>query len=317
MTAGQRARVVFMGSPSFAVPTLRALHDAGYDIPLVVTQPDRPAGRGGRTRAPEVKVEAEKLGIAVAQPERLAEESARSRLAAGEADVFVVAAYGKILPQGILEIPRLGCLNVHASLLPRWRGPSPINAAILAGDAETGITIMKLVRQMDAGPVLARAAAPVGASATTATLEPELARMGADLLVDTLARYLLGEVTPVAQDESRATYCRLLTKADGFLRSEMTVDEAWRAVRAYNPWPTASVGYGGQRLNIWAARPLPAGAGVPSPGAMDVIERSPAIAFRGGWLMLEEVQKVGGRRISGQAFLNGERGRLAPAVALA
>lgn len=309
------ARVVFMGSPAFAVPSLRALHEAGHEVVLAVTQPDRPAGRGARTQPPEVKVAAEALDIPVAQPESMRDEAFRERLRSVGADLFVVAAYGKILPQAILDMPAHGCLNVHASLLPRWRGPSPIAAAILAGDSETGVSIMTLVRQMDAGPVIARASIPIAPAATTGSLEPELARLGADLLVETIPGWLGGDITAEPQDESLVTYCSLLTKADGYLRASMTADQAARAVRAFNPWPTASVGYGDGRLNIWAARAVP-GESAP-PGTTAVIGRLPAVAFEGGWLTLDEVQKMGGKRIGGQAFLNGERGRLLPEVGLA
>lgn len=308
------ARVVFMGSPRFAVPSLRALYEAGHEVALVVTQPDRPAGRGGRTHAPAVKLAAESLGIPVAQPDSMRDEGFRERLRSLGADLIVVAAYGRILPQAVLDMPKRGCLNVHASLLPRWRGPSPIAAAILADDPETGVTIMTLVRQMDAGPILARASIPIPPSATTASLEPELAKLGADLLVATIPGWLRGDLAAEPQDESLVTYCKLLTKSDGYLTSSMTAPEASRAVRAFNPWPTASVGYGDGRLNIWEAHVVAADPA--PPGTTAVIDRLPAVAFHFGWIALDEVQKMGGKRISGQAFLNGERGWLAAQVEL-
>lgn len=309
------ARVVFMGSPEFAVPSLRALVEAGHTVTLAVCQPDKPAGRGGRLQAPPVKVAAEALGIEVFQPERLRDEAVQARLAAADADVFVIAAYGKILPQAVLDLPRHGCLNVHASLLPKWRGPSPIVAAVLAGDTVTGVSIMSLVRKMDAGPVLSTVEMPIEPSDTAGALEARLAEAGAQELVRVLPSWLAGAVTPKEQDEVAATYCHLITKDAGWLRASMTAAEAERAVRAYNPWPGASVGYGGQRLAVWQASI--AGAEPAAPGTARVIERAPAVAFDDGWLKLEVVQRPGGKRLTAQQFLAGERGAFGPAVELA
>ncbi|MGK2965273.1 MAG: methionyl-tRNA formyltransferase [Tepidiformaceae bacterium] len=315
MTPGE-TRVVFMGSPAFAVPSLQALVRAGYQVTLAVTQPDRPAGRGAKVHQPDVKVAALELGIDVFQPESLRIPETQERLAAGAADVFVVAAYGKILPRAVLAMPRKGCVNVHASLLPRWRGPSPIVAAILAGDAETGVSIMELEPAMDTGPVIARSAVPIPQRVTAGELEPALARLGADLLVEVLPAWLSGDRLAEPQDEALATYCSLLKKTDGYLGAAMTLAEAERAVRAFNPWPTASVEYRGGRLNVWRARAV-SGDVPAAAGTMGVVERSPAVAFDGGWLVLDEVQKTGGKRMGGQAFLNGERGTLPERVGLA
>jgi methionyl-tRNA formyltransferase len=308
-------RVVFMGSPAFAVPSLRALADGGYAVEGVITQPDRPAGRGGRMVAPEVKIAALELGLNVMQPGRLRDYSLHEELRLLRPDVFVVAAYGKILPQSVLDIPARGCVNVHASLLPRWRGASPIAAAILAGDAETGVSIMEMVLEMDAGPVIAQGRTPIGRHDTTGSLEPRLAALGADLLVDVLPRWYVGDVNAVGQDESLVTSCGLMEKRDGQLAASMTTEDAERAVRAYNPWPGASVLYGGGPLRIWRARAV-RGEGGP-PGTMLTVERSPAVAMDGGLLLLDEVQRPGGKRITGQQFLAGERGQLASTVGLA
>lgn len=306
--------VVFMGSPEFAVPSLRALVSEGASVVAAVSQPDRPAGRGGRMQAPPVKLAALELGINVLQPETLRDEDVRNRLRALEADAFVVAAYGKILAQAVLDIPRNGCLNVHASLLPRWRGASPITAAILAGDTVTGVSIMELVRQMDAGPVVSSVETPVLPNDTTGTLEPRLAALGAEELVRVMPGWLSGEAPTVPQDESRVTYCQLIAKNDGHLKATMTAAEAERAVRAYNPWPGASVSYRAERLAIWKAR---IEAGEPaSSGTTAVVGKAPAIALAGGWLILEEVQRPGGKRLTGEQFLAGERGRLEPTVGL-
>lgn len=308
------ARVVFMGSPDFAVPTLRALVAAGCNVTLAVTQPDKPVGRGGRMQGPPVKAAAEALGIEVFQPTSLRDDAVQGRLGAAAADVFVVAAYGKILPQAVLDIPRRGCLNVHASLLPKWRGPSPIVASILAGDRETGVSVMELVRKMDAGPVLSTVRTTFGPDETAGELEKRLSEAGAEELVRVLPGWLKGTIKPVEQDESAATYCHLISKDDGFLRASMTADEAARAVRAYNPWPGAFVVYRGQRLAVWKASAIEADQS--EAGTARVIARKPAVAFADGWLALEEVQKAGGRRLSAQQFLAGERGEFGPGVEL-
>lgn len=308
-------RVVFMGSPEFAVPSLRALAAAGATVVTAVSQPDRPSGRGGRVQAPPVKLAALELGVAVLQPETLRDTAVQAQLKSLDADVFVVAAYGKILPQVVLDTPRRGCLNVHASLLPRWRGASPITAAILAGDTVTGVSIMELVRKMDAGPVISRVETPILPDDTTGTLEPRLASLGAAELVRVLPGWLSGELPAVPQDEDVATYCHLLSKNDGRLATSMTAEEAERAVRAYNPWPGAFVSYRSERLAIWRARVVAADSA--SPGATAVTGRHPAIAFGDGWLVLEEVQRPGGKRLTGEQFLAGERGRLEPVVGLA
>lgn len=307
-------RVVFMGSPLFAVPSLRALVREGYDVALVVTQPDRPAGRGGRLQPPEVKVAAEALGLNVLQPETLKDEMVREMLRGIGADVFVVAAYGKILPRAVLEMPSRGCVNVHASLLPRWRGASPIDAAILAGDAETGVSIMELVQKMDAGPVIAQARTPIGPYDTTESLEPRLAELGAETLVKTLPGWLDGSLVAQPQDEALVTTCTLIKKEDGFLRASMTGTEAERVIRAYRPWPGAYVMYNGERLMIWKAHVEAGEAG--AAGSLALRDRQPAIAFTDGWLVLDEVQRAGSKRLSGRDFLNGERGRIGGRVEL-
>jgi methionyl-tRNA formyltransferase len=315
-----------MGSPEFAVPSLRALCGAGHRVVLAVSQPDKPAGRGGKLQKPAVKVAAEELGIETFQPITLREDPVQERLAAAKADVFVVAAYGKILPQAVLDIPRRGCLNVHGSLLPKWRGPSPIVAAILAGDSETGVSIMELVRKMDAGPVISRKALSIEPNDTAASLEPRLARLGADELVRVLPGWLSGELTAEPQDETGATYCHILNKQDGHLKANMSVDEAERAVRAYNPWPGAFVLYNGERLAIWQAHIAQDAGDDPDQktrsnsgrtGSTTTVDRAPAIAFEDGMLVLDEVQRPGGKRVSGAQFLAGERGLLSPLVGLA
>ncbi len=308
------ANVVFMGSPEFAVPSLRALVKAGHRVSLAVTQPDKRAGRGGKMQEPPVKQAAAELGIEVFQPETMRDADVQERLRAAGADVFVVAAYGKILPQAVLEIPRRGCVNVHASLLPKWRGPSPIVASILAGDAKTGVSIMELVRKMDAGPVISRVEVPIGADDTATSLEPRLAEIGATELVRVLPKWLAGEMPPEPQADEAATYCHLIAKSDGWLNAEMGVAEAERAVRAYDPWPGAFVMYGEQRLSIWKARIIDETVG--TPGELRIVDGIPAVALHDGWLGLVEVQRPGGKRLEAKQFLAGERGTLLPEAGL-
>ena len=311
--AGQ-VRVLFMGSPEFASPALRALHAGGYDVVAAVSQPDRPAGRGGRVKMPAVKAAALELGIEPFQPESVKDEAVVLQLAAYKADIFVVAAYGRILPRAVLALPRRGCVNIHGSLLPRWRGPSPISAAILAGDAETGVSIMELLPKMDAGPVITSVALPLGPEATAGGVSAELAQLGAATLLQVLPGWLNGELLAAPQDELLVTYCHLVSKSDGHLRAEMTVREAERVVRAYNPWPGAFVTYRGQRLSIWRAHVEARECAV---GAMSVIERKPAVGLPGGWLVLDDLQRTGSKRVTGEQFVNGERGSLEPVAGLA
>ena len=309
-------RTIFMGSPEFALPSLRALAEDGYDVRLVVTQPDRRAGRGGRVRPPAARTEAERLDIPVFQPASLRDPEAVAELAAVEPDLIVVAAYGHILPRAVLDLPRHPVVNIHPSLLPRWRGPSPVAAAILAGDDTTGVSIIELVPEMDAGPVLAARPFPIAPTDTAASLDARLAEEGAGLLLETLPAWLDGDLRPIPQDEALVTTCPLLEKAHGHLRAGMTASEAERAVRAFDPWPGAFVTYSGDRLAIWRAHVGDAGEGL-LPGALTLHAGKPAVAFREGVLVLDEVQRSGSRRVTGEAFLNGERGRLAALAGLA
>lgn len=309
-------RVLFMGSPAFAVPSLLGLVEAGYNVVGAVMQPDKPAGRGAAIHSPEVKQAAEMQGIVTFQPESLRDDATHARLAAFGADVFVVAAYGKLLPKAVLSLPEHSCLNVHASLLPRWRGASPITAAILAGDTATGVTIMKLVPRMDAGPIIAvTPPVPIASGDTTGSLETTLATAGAALLTATLPAWLSGSLQATPQDEALVTNCSLVAKEDGHLGAGMSAEVAERAIRAYTPWPGAYVTYRAKRLGISAAHVVAGPAA--EPGAVRIEGKRPAIAFQGGWLVLDEVHPQGSKRMSGQAFLAGERGQPALSVGLA
>ncbi|HEV2141045.1 MAG TPA: methionyl-tRNA formyltransferase [Candidatus Dormibacteraeota bacterium] len=232
-------RIVFAGTAEFAVPCLRAIHSAGHEIALVVMQPDRPAGRGMRMTLPSVKVAAQQLGLHVYQPEKVRDPEAVERLKALAPDFLVVVAYGQIIPRVVLDIPRLGALNVHASLLPRWRGAAPVARAILAGDHETGVSIMKMDEQLDHGPVLAAHATLIEEGEDAAQLGRRLAGIGAQLLVETLEHF--DEVRVVGQDHSQATLAPKLTKEEGELEWSMGAGEIDRRVRALQPWPGATL----------------------------------------------------------------------------
>lgn len=300
------ARVVFMGTPAFALPPLRALVEDGHDIVAVVTQPDRPAGRGGRMQPSAVKAWAQQQGLAVWQPERL-RGAVVEQLRTLQPEVIVVAAYGEILRPEVLSIPPRGCLNIHASLLPRWRGASPVAAAILAGDDKTGATLMQMDAGMDTGPILAQESLPLQGHERCGELSARLAEMGAALLRRVLPEYLAGKVAPQPQDDSQATYCAVLRKEDG--RVDWTRPAAYieRMVRAYDPWPGAYTFLRGRRLRLWRATVLPETPSQP-PGTILVRDRQLLVTTGEGLLALEEVQLEGRRRVSADEFLRGQTG---------
>lgn len=313
----QETRIVFMGTPAFAVPSLRALVDAGYTVACVISQPDRPSGRGGRVQFGPVKALAVELGLPTFQPEKLKAPGVVDQIAAFEPTAFVVAAYGKIIPNAILALPSRGSVNVHASLLPRWRGASPIEAAILAGDAESGVSIMEVVQKMDAGAVVSQVRVPIRPDHTGGTLEADLAVAGAELLVETLPGWLERTAAVTPQDEALVTYCTLISKEDGAFRTTMSVIDAERAVRAFNPWPGAYMVIGEERLTAWEAHVDTTISEAPSPGALLLTRNSLAVGFEDGWLALDMVQRPGGKRQPVREYLNGMRGRGAmPAVAV-
>lgn len=299
-------RVVFMGSPSFAVPALEALAGA-YPVVGVVTQPDRPAGRGSRLRPPPVKVTAERLGLPVFQPERVAAPDALEYLRAWAPDVVIVAAFGQILPPELLSLPPYGCLNLHASLLPRWRGASPVAAAILAGDAVTGVTLMQMDEGVDTGPILARREEPIRPDDTTGRLTERLSRAAADLLMEVLPGYLAGEVKPVPQPEEGVTYCRPLKKADGRLDWTRPAADLERQVRAVTPWPGAFTFWEGQMVKVLRAASLPGWSGPEPPGTVVPLGEGAAVVAGEGALQLLEVQMAGKNPLPIEAFLRGRR----------
>jgi methionyl-tRNA formyltransferase len=301
-------RIVFMGSPEFAIPTLVGLAEQ-FSVVGVVTQPDKPAGRGRKLAPPPVKVKAEELGISVIQPPKLKSEEAFEQLTAWAPDVIVVAAYGKILRQNVLDLPKYGCINVHASLLPRWRGASPIQAAILHGDEKSGVSIMRMEAGLDTGPVLRMGETDILAEDTGETLTMRLAEIGAELIVEVLPDYLAGNIEPQAQDDTLTTYAAMIKKQEGELDFSMTAETCERKVRAFNPWPGAYLDWEGGRLKVHQAHVVPA-VGSTS-GLRGKIAKMPAVAASNGWLVLDEVQPPGKKPMSGKVFLNGARKWLA------
>ena len=293
-------KLIFAGTPEFAAQALRALLAAGHQVALVLTQPDRPAGRGMSLQASPVKQVALAAGIEVFQPPTLRDAEAQARVAAVGADAMVVAAYGLILPQVVLDMPRLGCINIHASLLPRWRGAAPIQRALLAGDAETGVGIMQMEAGLDTGPVLHEGRVAIAADETATTLHDKLAALGARLIVEALDGRAL---TPCVQPDAGVTYAAKLDKAEAPLDWRRPAAELDRQVRAFNPFPGATASLGGQTLKVWAARPE---AGEATPGEIVTVGRDGiVVGCGGGRLRLLEVQKAGGKRLPVADFLAG------------
>lgn len=300
-------RIVFMGTPEFAVPALERLVAERYQVCGVYTQPDRLSGRGQHPVLSPIKREAQKLGIPVWQPASLKDGATIAGLAALEPDVIVVAAYGQILPQAVLDIPPRGSINLHPSLLPRYRGPSPVAAAILAGEKFTGVSVMLMEAGLDSGPVLSQAQVAIADVDSTATLTEKLSRVSAFMLPEVLERWSRGELHPRPQDESLVSCSRAIAKGDGEIDWRMTAPDIWRRVRAYHPWPGSFTRWQGKRLNVVAAAP----AGVEGDG-----EEGRVVALAGdafgvqtgkGVLAVLQVQMEGKRVMTGAEFLRGQR----------
>jgi methionyl-tRNA formyltransferase len=300
-------RLVFAGTPEFSVPSLHACLVSGAEVVAVYTQPDRPAGRGRKLSASPVKQAALDAGIVVEQPETLRDKDARAHLAAYAPDLMIVVAYGLILPKSVLAIPRLGCWNVHASLLPRWRGAAPIQRAILAGDTETGVDLMQMEAGLDTGPVLLEARTPIRADDTGGSLHDRLAALGASTLADGLARLLRGEGLPATpQRDDGVAYAHKLDKAEARLDWHEPALQLGRKVRAFDPWPVAEAIVDGERLRIWSAEAIAGDAAEPGrivATARDTID----IATGDGLLRVREVQREGGRRMAVRDWLNARR----------
>ena len=300
------ARVVFMGTPEFAVPALEALAKH-YDLIGVVTQPDRPAGRGRKLAASPVKEAALARGLPLLQPAKLRTPKAFEQLAAWRPDVAVVAAFGQLLRPEVLDLPPHGCLNIHGSLLPRYRGAAPIPAAILAGDEITGVTIMRMDEGLDTGPILSQAEQPIAPDDTSGSLTAKLAHLGAELLLTTLPRWLAGQIEPQIQDETLATYCRALTKDDGQVNWNRSARYLDRQIRANDPWPGAYTWWQGQRLKLLRAHPQPGWRGEGQPGAVIETEAGVGVVTGEGLLELVKVQPSGKKPMPGMAFVRGQR----------
>ena len=294
-----------MGSPDFSLPTLRTLAHR-YEVVGVVAQPDRAAGRGRELKPPPVRLLAHELNIPTVQPEKLRQPEAMDQLRAWRPDLIVVAAFGQILRKDVLELPAYGCLNVHASLLPRWRGAAPINAAVLHGDAETGITIMKMDVGLDTGPILSQRSIPLTRDDTAGSVFEKLARLGADLLLETLPDYLSGKIQPRPQPEEGMTYAPMLKKEEGRLDFTRPAEELERRVRAFNPWPGAFMDFDDTLLKVHRAHVVPE-AGESQVGQRRIYGDQPAVVAEGGLFILDEVQPAGKRSMSGKSFLAGAR----------
>ncbi|MEJ2535180.1 MAG: methionyl-tRNA formyltransferase [Gammaproteobacteria bacterium] len=301
----ENPRIVFAGTPDFAVPALRRLIDTGHRVAAVYTQPDRPAGRGRQPRPSPVKSLASECGIEVRQPASLRDDEAQAELRALHPDLLIVAAYGLILPQGVLDIPTHGCWNIHASLLPRWRGAAPIQRALEAGDRETGVCIMRMEAGLDTGPVYRSRATPIGPDDTGGSVHDRLAVIGADLLLECLGLAARGELPePQAQPDSGVEYAPKLTKGEAELDWSRSAVELERQVRAFNPWPVAWFRLDGARLRVWSAAVESGDASVAPGQVLDAGPRGIVISAGDGALRLVEVQAEGGRRIAAGDYAN-------------
>ncbi len=302
----RKDRIVFMGTPRFGELVLQALI-GHYSVAAVVTQPDRQAGRGRRMRISSVKALALQHDLPVLQPRKVAQPAVVEQLQEWAPDVIIVAAFGQILPSAILSLAEHGAVNVHASLLPRHRGAAPIPAAILAGEKQTGITIMLMDEGIDTGPILSQAALDIDPDDTTASLTEELGRLGGELLLDTLPQWLAGEIAPWEQDESLATYAGLLQREDGYIDWTEPAEQIARRCRAYDPWPGTSTVWNGRKLKIIRARPLSTELSDHTPGEVLQIDSSIVVATGQGLLLLEEVQLAGKRPLPAEDFGRGQR----------
>ena len=303
-----KARILYMSTPEFGVPTLHKLVEAGYEFAGIVCQPDKPSGRGLQVTAPAVKQAALALGLPIRQPASLRTPETLELLAATQPDLIVVAAYGQFIPDPICQLAPAGALNLHPSLLPRWRGASPIQAAILAGDAETGISIQFVAPELDAGDILAQVRTPISAEENSAELMARLAVLGAEVTVATIGRWLRDEITPWQQDPAGVTWCGRLTKEEGRLDWTRPADALARQVRAFSPWPGAYTTWQGRQLTIVAASPLPAGQIAAAAGEVVAVEKGAAVGCGEGALLLRQMQLAGKQPQPIETFLRGARG---------
>jgi methionyl-tRNA formyltransferase len=308
VTTAQPLRIVFFGTPEFAVPSLDALLQSRHQVVGVVTQPDRPRGRGQKRRDAPVKARAVEAKIPVLQPERLKEPAFLDDLAALGADLGVVAAYGKILTDAVLSAPRLGMINVHASLLPKYRGAAPVHRAIIEGDEETGVTIMRVVKELDAGPMLAKARRRIGPDETSAVVERDLAKLGASLLTSVVDSFAEDRVEETPQDSGAATYAHRLTKTDGVIDWTAAAQAVHNRVRGLHPWPHAFTFHRGHRFILLRSAIVPAGGGAGAPGT--IVEAGAdrlVVAAGSDAVQILDIQAEGKRAMPAREFLAGHR----------
>lgn len=299
-------KIIFAGTPEFAVPALAALIAAGHEIVMVLTQPDRPAGRGMKLKPSPVKVLAEQHGLRVFQPERLKPAEVQAEIAATQTDVMIVAAYGLIIPTTVLQMPKLGCYNIHASLLPRWRGAAPIHRALLAGDAETGVTIMEVVPALDAGNMVSKAVVCIQDTDTTQSLHDALSYSGAKLMVQAMQELAVNGCLPsTVQDESLVTYAHKLEKAEAAIDWHKTAVEISRQVRAFNPFPVAQSTLNSEICRIWMATVLEAKSVHAEVGVIVGLDEGIQVTCATGVLNVSELQAPGGKRLNAKAFAQG------------
>nr|WP_253283207.1 methionyl-tRNA formyltransferase [Cedecea davisae] len=310
-------RIIFAGTPDFAARHLDALLSSQHQVVGVFTQPDRPAGRGKKLMPSPVKVLAEEKGIPVFQPATLRKAENQQLVADLNADVMVVVAYGLILPLAVLEMPRLGCVNVHGSLLPRWRGAAPIQRSLWAGDAETGVTIMQMDVGLDTGDMLYKLSCPIEAEDTSGTLYDKLAGLGPEGLLDTLQQLASGTAKPEVQDEALVTYAEKLSKEEARIDWNLSAVQLERCIRAFNPWPMSWLEIDGQPLKVWRASVIPAQANA-APGTIVAVSKSGIqVATSDGILNLEELQPAGKKAMKAQDLLNSRREWFEPGTLLA
>ena len=296
-------KIIFAGTPEFAVPALAALIAAGHQIVMVLTQPDRPAGRGMKLKASPVKVLAEQHDLHVFQPKTLKDIAVQAQIEAVHADVMIVAAYGLIIPTVVLNMPKFGCYNIHASLLPRWRGAAPIHRSLLVGDTETGVTIMEVVPALDAGAMVSLGVVPITESDTTQTLHDALSKTGADLMVQAMAELEeKGSLPATPQDESLVTYAHKLEKSEAAIDWQKSAVEVSRRVRAFNPFPVAQGILKGEVCRIWMAT---AKEGKAKVGEIVSVHDGVTVGCGDGLLHITELQAPGGKRLSAKAFVQG------------
>lgn len=294
--------VIFMGTPDFAVPVLERISKS-FQIVGVITQPDRPSGRGRKLIPPAVKSTAETLNLEIFQPLDVNSKSSLDLIKSWNPDLITVAAFGQILSPALLALPHYGCLNVHASLLPRWRGASPINAAILQNDKVSGVTIMKMAEGLDDGPILTQESTPIQSHETAGSLSDRLSAIGADLLVKTIPLFISGDIQPHTQDQSKITYAHMLKRQDGLLDFNQAAEQLERKVRAYSPWPGTFTYWNNRRLIIHQAQAINVTS--PGSGVFTRYDRLPAIGTGEGLLVLNILQQAGKSKNTGKEFLHG------------